>query len=313
MNLTDIPVILEDTATANLPPVLHEIRYALRRLERTGEPSVIDLLGMPFGPGELDRLIELLGEGEVDARIETLGTTRVYETRFRGVWLVDHGNADGSRMAYQIEITRVPDILYTQPEDLGDSMAQLEELLGVSEGGAEAQGLASIGVPVLGFAAYSGVGKTTLLKQLIPLLRDQGLRVGLVKHAHHNFDPDTRGKDSYELRKAGAGQVLVASDIRWALVNENDSPEDPDLETLLMRMDLDDLDLILVEGFKHQAFPKIELHRPALGKEPIHTHDPAIIALATDAALPHPVELPVLDLNMPAEIVEFVLRWLEPD
>jgi len=164
--------------------------------------------------------------------------------------------------------------------------------------------------PVLGFAAYSGTGKTTLLRQLIPLLKEQGLRIGLVKHAHHAFDPDTPGKDSYELRKAGASQVLVASHQRWALFTEREQVAEPLLQEELQRLDHERLDLILVEGLKHERFPKIELHRPALGKPLIYPEDQDVIALATDAALPQAPGVPLLDLNDPAAIAEFVLEWL---
>lgn len=166
-------------------------------------------------------------------------------------------------------------------------------------------------IPVLGFAAYSGTGKTTLLKRLIPLLKGQGLRLGLVKHAHHDFDPDIPGKDSYELRRAGAAQVLVASHRRWALVTEQEVVEEPQLQPLLERMDRERLNLILVEGFKHERFPKIELYRPALGKPLIHPRDPDVIALATDAGLPEAARLPLLDLNDPAAIADFVLAWVQ--
>ncbi len=167
-----------------------------------------------------------------------------------------------------------------------------------------------ISIAVLGFAAYSGTGKTTLLKKLIPLLREQGLCLGLVKHAHHDFDLDIPGKDSYELRKAGAAQVLVASHRRWALVTERDVVEEPELQLLLEQMDRERLDLILVEGFKHECFPKIELYRPAMGRPLIHPQDPSVIAVAVDAELPDPLELPLLDLNDPAAIADFVLAWV---
>lgn len=168
-------------------------------------------------------------------------------------------------------------------------------------------------IPVLGFAAYSGTGKTTLLKQLIPLLRNQGLRLGLVKHAHHDFDLDIPGKDSYELRKAGATQVLVASHRRWALVTERDLVEEPELQSLLERLDRERLDLILVEGFKHERFPKIELCRPAMGRPLIHPQDPGVIAVAADATWPDPPELPLLDLNDVAAIADFVLAWVREE
>lgn len=106
--------------------------------------------------------------------------------------------------------------------------------------------------PLLGIAAYSGTGKTTLLKQLIPLLRQREIRVGLIKHTHHDMDVDTPGKDSYELRKAGADQTLVASDRRWALMTETPEQLPLDLHYLASRFDSDKVDVILVEGFKHE-------------------------------------------------------------
>ncbi|MEN8177577.1 MAG: molybdopterin-guanine dinucleotide biosynthesis protein MobB [Pseudomonadota bacterium] len=164
-------------------------------------------------------------------------------------------------------------------------------------------------VPVLGFAAYSGSGKTTLLTKLIPLLKHEGLRVGVVKHAHHKVDIDKPGKDSYELRKAGAGQVLLATAQRWALMVEEDADGDPDLQSMLNRLDTGTLDLILVEGFRHVAFPKIELHRPSLGKPLLHPQDSSIIAVATDAGLAA-TSLPVLNINDPVEIRDFILQRL---
>ncbi len=162
-------------------------------------------------------------------------------------------------------------------------------------------------VPVLGFAAFSGAGKTTLLVKLLPLLTGHGLRVGMIKHAHHSFDIDTPGKDSYKLRKAGASQMLIASHRRWALMVENKLPEEPTLDTLLTALRQDGLDLILVEGFKQTPFPKIELHRPSLGHPLICTGDPAIIALATDAPPSRPPPLPLLDLNRPEQIADFII------
>jgi molybdopterin-guanine dinucleotide biosynthesis protein MobB len=164
--------------------------------------------------------------------------------------------------------------------------------------------------PVLGFAAFSGTGKTTLLKQLIPVLAARGIRVGLIKHAHHSFDIDKPGKDSYELRKAGARQTLVASSRRWALVTETGGNDDPRLDELVGRLDPDAVDLVLVEGFKHVAFTRIELHRPALGKPRLYPDDANIIALVTDVPLDAGA-LTVLDLNDVAGIAEFVLAWLD--
>ncbi|MES9957525.1 MAG: molybdopterin-guanine dinucleotide biosynthesis protein MobB [Sedimenticola sp.] len=161
-------------------------------------------------------------------------------------------------------------------------------------------------IPVLGFAAYSGTGKTTLLKQLLPLLRGRGLRVGMIKHAHHDFEIDTPGKDSYELRKAGASEMLIASGKRWALMVDTDGEGDPVLQEMLDRLDQSKLDLVLVEGFKHEAFPKIELHRPALGKPLIFPGDPDVIAVASDGELACTTELPRLDINDIASIADFV-------
>jgi len=165
-------------------------------------------------------------------------------------------------------------------------------------------------IPVIGFAAFSGTGKTTLLKQLIPLLKAHEINVALIKHAHHDFDIDTPGKDSYELRKAGADQVLIASDRRMALITEKRETSDPELEDLVSRIDAQDLDLILVEGFRHLRFSKIELHRPILEKPLLCREDSSIIAFATDAPLKQPPQLPQLDLNNPDEIANFIQQWL---
>ena len=162
-------------------------------------------------------------------------------------------------------------------------------------------------IPVLGFAAYSGTGKTTLLKQLLPLLRKRGLRVGMIKHAHHDFDIDTPGKDSYELRKAGANEMLIASSKRWALMVETEADGDPVLQQMLNRLDQANLDLVLVEGFKHEEFPKIELHRPSVGKPLIFPEDRNIIAVATDGKLSQPTDLPLLDLNDIPAMAGFVV------
>jgi molybdopterin-guanine dinucleotide biosynthesis protein MobB len=164
--------------------------------------------------------------------------------------------------------------------------------------------------PVLGFAAYSGTGKTTLLVQLLPRLRAAGLRIGMIKHAHHRFEIDHPGKDSYELRKAGASQMLITSSRRWALVTDLDDEHDAVLQEALERLDQRELDLILVEGFKHEAFPKIELHRPTVGDALIFPDDPNVIAIATDAPFPQPTTLPVLDLNDVDAIADFVRRFL---
>ena len=165
-------------------------------------------------------------------------------------------------------------------------------------------------IPVIGVAACSGTGKTTLLKQLIPLLRARGLRVGVIKHTHHDIDIDHPGKDSYELRHAGADETLLASGRRWALMLESGGEGDPVLSQLLERMDQRNLDLVLVEGFKHERFPRIELHRPSLGKPLLFPDDPDIIAVAADGPLGQETRLPLLDLNDPEEIAEFILVHL---
>ena len=164
-------------------------------------------------------------------------------------------------------------------------------------------------LPVLGFAAFSGTGKTTLLKQLIPLLAARGVRVGVIKHAHHNFDIDKPGKDSFELRKAGARQMLVASSRRWALLTENDVASDPQLDDLVKRLDPNGIDMVLVEGFKHVPFTRIELHRPALGHPLLYPEDSNIIAVAADAPIDS-AGLPVLDLNDAVAVSGFILKWL---
>lgn len=166
--------------------------------------------------------------------------------------------------------------------------------------------LTSARKPVIGFAACSGAGKTTLLKKILPLLTGRGVRVGMIKHAHHAFDIDHPGKDSYELRKAGASQMLIASAQREALMVEKDEITEPDLNLLIAKLDQDSIDLILVEGFKNVPFPKIELFRAALGKPAIYPHDASVIAIATDGELPAKTDLPVLDINSSEQIAEFV-------
>ena len=162
-------------------------------------------------------------------------------------------------------------------------------------------------VPLLGFAAFSGTGKTTLLKKLLLLATQADLRVGVVKHTHHRFEIDKPGKDSYELRKAGAAEMLIASGSRLALMADTEGDADPALQSLLWRMDQAELDLILVEGFKHEAIPKIELHRPELGKPLMFPDDASIIALATKGEPGIPCELPVLDINDVPSIFNFIV------
>ena len=165
--------------------------------------------------------------------------------------------------------------------------------------------------PVIGFAAYSGTGKTTLLEKLIPLLNAKGVRVSLIKHAHHNFDIDQRGKDSYRLRKAGAIETLVASGKRWALIHEEAlEKRDPDLEYLLSRLDQRIVDLILVEGFKHIPFTRIELHRSAMNKPFLYPDDPDIVALASDVPIQPTRPITCLDINSTEQIAAFIIRYI---
>lgn len=164
-------------------------------------------------------------------------------------------------------------------------------------------------IPILGFAAYSGTGKTTLLINIIPILKERGFEVGVIKHAHHTFEIDTPGKDSYEIRKAGASQMLIGSKQRWALMVEQDEEDAKTrLEEYIDQLDQDKLDLILVEGFKPEAIPKIELHRPSLSHPLISLTDDSVIAIATDDPLKENTSLPVLDLNNHNAIVDYIIN-----
>jgi molybdopterin-guanine dinucleotide biosynthesis adapter protein len=163
-------------------------------------------------------------------------------------------------------------------------------------------------VPVLGFAAFSGTGKTTLLTQLIPILKESGLRVGLIKHSHHNFQIDQPGKDSFRLREAGASPVMLVSTHRRAIITEFQQIRDRVLDEELLAFDQSELDLILVEGFKASDFPKIELHRPSLNKPLLYTGDPSIIAVASDSPLDIPSAITQLDLNRPELIATFITQ-----
>ncbi len=164
-------------------------------------------------------------------------------------------------------------------------------------------------LPVLGFCGFSGAGKTTLLTKLIPALKDQGIRASVIKHAHHNFDIDQPGKDSFKLRQAGSAQMLIASSQRWALMTETPTMKrEPDLKYLLTQIDSDLADIVLVEGFKHEAIPKIEVYRAALNRPLLSAEDPNIIAVASDTALA--TKQQQIDLNDIDAMVGFVKHWL---
>lgn len=160
---------------------------------------------------------------------------------------------------------------------------------------------------VVGFCGCSGSGKTTLVEQLITRLRLAGQRVSVVKHAHHAFDIDHPGKDSFRHREAGAFEVVVASDRRLAKIREFDLHGAPTVHQLVA--ELYDCDWVLVEGFKHADLPKIEVWRCATGKPVQYPLDPFVVAIATDSAglLPEPTGLPLLDLNTPDAIAAFLL------
>jgi molybdopterin-guanine dinucleotide biosynthesis protein B len=157
---------------------------------------------------------------------------------------------------------------------------------------------------IIGLAGWSGSGKTTLITKLIPCLIARGLRVSTLKHAHHGFDLDQPGKDSFMHRVAGATEVIVSSARRFAILHElRDEPE-WNLGALVAKMSA--VDLVMVEGFKRDAFPKIEIHRAENGKPLIHPDDPHIVAIASDTPLPH-VTVPVVDLDDIDAISDLVL------
>lgn len=157
---------------------------------------------------------------------------------------------------------------------------------------------------VIGMAGWSGSGKTTLVEKLIPHFTARGLRVSVIKHAHHGFDLDRPGKDSYRHREAGAVQVLMLSNERWVLMHELRGAPEPTLEEQLRL--LAPCDLVLIEGYKEAAVPKIEIHRPALGKPPLWPENPHVVAVASDADIDCP--LPRLPLNEPAAVAAFILE-----
>jgi molybdopterin-guanine dinucleotide biosynthesis adapter protein len=162
---------------------------------------------------------------------------------------------------------------------------------------------------VIGLAGWSGAGKTTLLTRLIPALTDRGLQVSTVKHAHHHFDVDRPGKDSYRHREAGAAEVIVSSARRWVQIHEGRGGEEAGLADLLRR--LSPCDLAVVEGFKRERHPKLEVFREANGRPPLHPDDPHIVAIASDRPFPE-AGVPVVGLDDVAQIARRVLDWAEP-
>lgn len=162
---------------------------------------------------------------------------------------------------------------------------------------------------IIGLAGWSGAGKTTLLKMLLPELVRRGLRVATLKHAHHEFDVDVPGKDSWEHRRAGAGEVIVSSARRWVQMHELGAEPEAALPQLLRRFS--PCDLIVVEGFKHAAHPRLEVYRPSLGKPPLFASDPRILGVATDGELPaaHPRRV---DLNDVQAVADCLLECARP-
>jgi molybdopterin-guanine dinucleotide biosynthesis protein B len=165
------------------------------------------------------------------------------------------------------------------------------------------------GARVIGVAGWSGAGKTTLLRRLIPVLAGRGLRVATIKHAHHAFDVDQPGKDSYEHRKAGASEVIVSSERRWVVMHELGDAAEASLADLLRKVS--PCDLVLVEGFKREPLPKIEVFRRVVGKPALHGEDPRIVAIASDEALPE-ASVPVVDIDDAAAVADLVCERAEP-
>jgi molybdopterin-guanine dinucleotide biosynthesis protein B len=159
---------------------------------------------------------------------------------------------------------------------------------------------------VMGIVGWSGSGKTSLLVELLPLLKAAGLTVSTMKHAHHRFDLDRPGKDSFRHREAGASEVLVVTSSRWILMHESRDEPEPSIEALIERMT--PVDLLLIEGFKTHAHPKLEIHRQSEGKPLLCPEDPEIVAVASDTPLAG-LAVPCLDLNDPRAIAAFILDF----
>ncbi len=162
---------------------------------------------------------------------------------------------------------------------------------------------------IIGLAGWSGAGKTTLLANVLPRLIGRGLRVSTIKHAHHAFDLDRPGKDSHTHRTAGASEVLISSANRWALIHELRGTPEPTLPQLLAK--LSPVDLVLVEGFKFGDHPKVEIYREAVGKPPLHPHDPHIVAVISDARHLR-TALPVLALDDYEGVCDLLLARAAP-
>ena len=162
---------------------------------------------------------------------------------------------------------------------------------------------------IIGLAGWSGSGKTTLLAKVIPRIVARGFKVSTLKHAHHGFDVDQPGKDSHTHRAAGATEVLVGSASRWALVHELRGQAEPALAALLAK--LSPVDLVLIEGYKREPHPKLEVYRARVGKPLLHPDDPAIVAVASDAPLPV-ARVPVVDLDDVDRIADILIRHAAP-
>ena len=162
---------------------------------------------------------------------------------------------------------------------------------------------------IIGLAGWSGSGKTTLITKLIPRLIARGVLASTLKHAHHGFDLDQPGKDSFFHRTAGATEVIISSAKRWAILHELREEPEWNLRSLVAKMS--PVDLVLVEGFKRDAFPKLEIHRAANNKPLIHPEDPHIVAIASDIALPQ-AKVPVIDLNDIETIADLLLARAVP-
>ena len=196
----------------------------------------------------------------------------------------------------EVDFSDQPDsfINFNHPEDISEHLKPIVSPL-----------------PIIGFSAFSGTGKTTLLTQLIPLLKAKGIEVAVIKHAHHKFEVDVPGKDSYQIRKAGAQQTLITSSCLMALMQTNST--DLRLADVLPRLDTTTINVILVEGFKDEQFSKIELHRPSLGKPLLYPEDDSIIAIASDqkSQTEHTIDhLDLNDIDAIAKYIEhFIAHW----